>query len=100
MKIVFLLEEPSMAALLEGLVPRVLPGVPFQCIPHEGKADLEKSIPRKLRGWREPDVRFVVIRDQDSADCKDVKRRLAALCKQGNRPDTVVRIACRELEAW
>ena len=26
----------------------------FLCVAHEGKQDLEKSIPRKLRAWREP----------------------------------------------
>ena len=35
-----------MAVLLDGLLPRLYPGLPFQCIPHEGKSDLEKSIPR------------------------------------------------------
>jgi hypothetical protein len=100
MKLVFLLEEPSMQAALEGILPRLIPGVWFQCVPHEGKQDLEKSVPRKLRGWREPGVRFIVVRDQDSADCHDVKNILVALCQEAKRPDTLVRVACRELEAW
>ena len=101
MKIVFLLEEPSMAELLRLLLPRVLPpGVMFLCVPHEGKTDLEASIPRKLRGWREPGVNFVVVRDQDNADCRVVKARLRELCAAGGRPETLVRIVCRELEAW
>ena len=41
----------------------------FQCVPHDGKDDLERSIPRKLRGWREPGVRFVIVRDNDRGDC-------------------------------
>lgn len=53
-RVVFLLEERSMKELLEGLLPRLFPGLPFLCIPHEGKRDLERSIPRKLRAWREP----------------------------------------------
>ena len=53
MKLVFLLEERSMQAALEGILPRLIPGVEFLCIPHEGKQDLEKSIPRKLRGWKD-----------------------------------------------
>ena len=53
-RIVFLLEEYSMKVLLEGLLPRLFPELPFLCIPHQGKQDLEKSIPRKLRAWREP----------------------------------------------
>lgn len=49
MTIVFLLEEPSMKVALEGLLPRILPGENFRLIAHEGKQDLAKSIPRKLR---------------------------------------------------
>ena len=101
MKLVFLVEEASMRDTLNGLLPRVLPaGVIWQCIPHEGKSDLEKSIPRKLRAWKEPNVKFVVLRDQDSADCKKVKTQLVELCRQGGKADALVRVVCRELEAW
>ena len=99
-KLVFLVEEPSMADLLDGLLPRLFPDLWFQCIPHDGKQDLERSIPRKLRAWGEPDVRFVVARDQDSGDCRQVKARLTDLCRSAGRPDTLVRVVCRELEAW
>ncbi|GMU62432.1 MAG: hypothetical protein AMXMBFR34_41950 [Myxococcaceae bacterium] len=58
-RVVFLLEEKSMKVLLDGLLPRIVPSLDFLCVPHEGKQDLEKSIPRKLRAWREPGVRFV-----------------------------------------
>jgi hypothetical protein len=99
-RIVFLLEEYSMKVLLDGLLPRLFPNLPFLCVPHEGKHDLEKSIPRKLRAWREPGVRFCVIRDADGADCVELKQKLVALCEQGGRNDALVRIACQELEAW
>jgi len=99
-RIVFLLEEYSMKVFLEALLPRCFPDLGFLCIYHEGKNDLEKSIPRKLRAWQEPGVRFVVIRDNDGANCHEVKARLLALCREGRREDTLVRIACQELEAW
>ncbi len=99
-RVVFLLEEYSMKVLLEGLLPRLFPDLPFLCVSHEGKQDLKMSIPRKLRAWREPGVRFCVIRDNDGADCVELKRRLADLCAQSGRGDTLVRIACQELEAW
>lgn len=89
-----------MKALLEGLLPRVLPGVEFLCIPHEGKRDLQRSIPRKLRAWREPGVRFVVVQDNDGSDCRVLKGRLRDLCIQGGRSDSLIRIPCQELEAW
>lgn len=89
-----------MKTLLDGLLPRLFPSLVFQCVPHEGKQDLAKSVPRKLRAWREPGVRFVVLRDNDGGDCHALKRRLTDLCREGRRPDTLVRIACQELEAW
>ena len=99
-RIVFLLEERSMKVLLEGLLPRLYPGLEFLCVPHEGKPDLEKSIPKKLRAWREPGVRFVVVCDNDGGDCRRLKTRLREMCQENGRSDTVVRIACQELEAW
>ena len=99
-RIVFLLEEYSLKVLLDGLLPRLFPELPFLCVPHEGKQDLEKSIPRKLRAWREPGVRFVVVRDNDGGDCRERKDRLIELCTEGGRADTLVRMACQEIEAW
>lgn len=99
-QLVFLLEERSMKALLDGLLPRLYPGLTFRCVPHEGRNDLEKSIPRKLKAWREPGVAFVVLRDNDGGDRASLKARLTALCREGGREDALVRIACQELEAW
>ena len=101
MLLVFLLEEESMKALLDILLPKILPEfVEFRCIPHEGKQDLEKSIPRKLKAWKTPDTYFVIVRDKDSANCLDVKQRLVTLCSEAGRSDSLVRIACHELESW
>ncbi len=98
--IVFLLEEPSAKALLQGLVPRLL-GEEFHAhyLVFEGKQDLEKQIVRKLRGWLVPDSKFVVLRDQDAGDCREVKRRLTELIAESRRP-ALTRIACRQLESW
>ena len=99
-RVVFLLEERSMKILLDGLLPRLFPNLTFLCLPHEGKQDLEKSVPRKLRRWQEPGVQFVVLRDNDSGDCHALKQHLRILCQQGGRSDSLVRIVCQELEAW
>lgn len=103
-QVVFLLEEPSMQSLLEELLPRLVPGwvkgEHFLCVKHEGKTDLDRSIPRKLASWRAPGTRFVVVRDNDNADCVALKQRLVALCAAAGRPDTVVRLVCQELESW
>lgn len=103
-RIVFLLEEPSMKTLLLGLLPRLFPGwvehEHFVCIPHEGKSNLDKSIPVKLKAWRVPGDRFVIVRDNDNADCIDLKTRLLQVCETNGRPDSMVRLVCQELESW
>lgn len=99
-EVVFLLEEKSMQVFLEELLPRLFPTMSFRCIAHDGKQDLWKSIPRKLRAWRTPGVRFIVVRDNDGSDCVELKGRLAERCRASGRADTIVRIACQELEAW
>lgn len=99
-RLIFLVEERSMAEFLAIFITREYPGVPFLCVPHEGKSDLLKSIPRKLKAWREPDARFVVIIDNDNQDCTELKAELLASCRKAGRDDTLVRIACQELEAW
>ena len=90
-----------MKYLLDALLPRILPeDVGFQTIAHSGKKDLEKSIPRKLRGWGNgDDFRFVIVHDQDNKDCKALKKELVDLCSTSGRP-FLVRIACQEMEAW
>lgn len=100
MKLVFLLEERSMKELLDGILPRMLPeDVAFETIAHSGKSDLQKSIPIKLRAWNEPGVKFVIVQDQDANDCYQLKQELTELCL-GTGRSFLVRIVCRELEAW
>ncbi len=99
--IVFCLEEPSAKEMLQGVLPRILPDdVSPRFIIFQGKQDLEKQLIRRLRGWRTPNTRFVVMRDQDAADCHDVKDKIVTLCNEAGRPDTLVRIACHELESF
>lgn len=100
-KVVVFVEETSAKVLLESLLPRLLPeGVPFRVVPFEGKSDLEAQLSKRIKGWREPDTRFVVLRDQDSGNCHEVKSRLRTLCLAGGRSDALIRIACHELESW
>ena len=40
------------------------------------------------------------MRDQDGADCHEVKAQLVELCESAGRSDVLVRVVCRELEAW
>lgn len=74
--LVFLLEEPSARDLLQGLLPRIVPeSVHVQYLVFEGKQDLEKQLVAKMKRWLLPESAFVVLRDQDAADCHEVKRR-------------------------
>jgi hypothetical protein len=99
--LVFLLEEPSAADFLKGLLPRLLLS---RITPHylvfQGKQDLEKQLVRKLKGWLLPNSHFLVMRDQDSGDCFVIKERLLRLCAEAGKSNVIVRIACRELEAF
>jgi hypothetical protein len=102
-RVVFLLEEPSMKVFLQAWLPRIVPGwlegTDFLLVPHEGKSDLDRSVPVKLKAWREPGTRFVIVRDNDGADCISTKKRLLELIA-GTGRTAVVRLICQELEGW
>ena len=103
MRLVFLLEEKSMQYFLDGILPKIFPPeIGFITIHHDGKSALRRSIPRKLAGWNEPGVRFIIVQDQDSGDCRVLKKELVALCEKAGKKENevLVRIACHELEAW
>jgi len=99
--LVFFLEEPSAKEMLKGLLPRILADdVYCQYVVFEGKQDLEKRLPMRLRAWQIPDSLFVVLRDKDSGNCLEIKQGLVQKCINAGKPDTLVRIACHELESW
>jgi len=101
MKLVFLLEESSMEETLNIILPKILSeNTEFLCIPYEGKSNLQKSIPIKLRNWQEPNVKFVIVQDKDSDDCHELKNELKEIAKKCKREDTLIRIVCSELESW
>jgi hypothetical protein len=87
--------------MLEGLLPRLLPEeLNRRYIVFQGKQDLEKQLEGKLRGWQQPDSLFVILRDQDSGDCHEVKSKLLKLCRNAGNHRVLVRVACRELESF
>lgn len=99
--LVFFLEEPSAQEMLLGILPKIMPEhiVP-RFIVFEGKQDLEKQLVRKLRLWKQPDSRFIILRDQDAGDCRQIKQNLVKKCQEAERQDAIVRIACHELESF
>ena len=101
-----LTEEPSMEYFLRGILPNVLPNdykIDVNCFirAHRGKSDLKKSIPIKMRAYPQYGypVKVLIIHDQDSNDCRNLKNELTALCGITTIP-FIVRIACKELENW
>jgi hypothetical protein len=87
--------------MLTGLLPRLLPeGTTVRYVVFEGKQDLEKQLVRRLRGYQKPGARFVILRDQDAADCQGVKNGLLTKCREAGKKKFLVRIACHELESW
>lgn len=103
-----LVEERSMEQFLNEFLPRILPDgfvVGQNCIvrPHNGKSDLQKQIPSIVRAYPNYPwpVRLMVIHDQDSNNCVQLKEKLVQLVRENN-PNVPfsVRIACRELENW
>ncbi len=103
-----LVEEPSMEYFLRGILPRILPSsfqLDIDCFirPHQGKQDLQKSIIRKVQTypfWSRP-IRLIIVHDQDSNDCVQLKQQLVQLARSTNASlPLLVRIACRELENW
>ena len=110
-----LVEEESMEAALNNILPRILPGtVTFRVHPYKGKSDLLAKLPSRLKGyraWLPPDIRLIVLLDLDIGDCHELKERLekiahdAGFCTK-SQPDAdgkysvLNRIAIEELEAW
>ncbi len=95
-------EEPSAKKVFEVILPKMLPeNVYFRVFDHQGKQDLENAIKSTIPSISKiPGARILIARDQDSSNCKEIKRHLQEMINQVcNRP-YLVRIACRELEAW
>lgn len=103
-----------METALRVLVPRIVPGVPYDVRVFKGKQDLLAKLPQRLGGranWADnAGLGLVVVIDQDVEDCSELKQRLIECAKEagmvcasrsGGRPGNVLnRIAIEELEAW
>ena len=91
-----------MESLLASLLPRFGLIVEPLVFAFNGKADLEKKAPDRMRSWHDaPGVepRFIVVRDNDGADCRAVKARIIERCRESRHP-FIVRLVMQELEAW
>jgi hypothetical protein len=106
-ELVFILEEESAAALIKSLLPRLINSniinsdmVNIKYIIFDGKSDLDKKLGKKLSGYQNQEARFIIMRDQDNSDCKDIKQKLQNIAANSTKKPFFVRIACRSLESW
>ncbi|MBC8204867.1 DUF4276 family protein [bacterium] len=115
MHIDFFVEEISTEYFLESILPKILiTDFSYKIHPYQGKQDLLKRLPYRLRGlnkWIPVDHKIFVLIDRDNDDCHQLKENFeeAALntgLKTKSKPDEngqyqiINRIAIEELEAW
>lgn len=109
----FLVEEPSMEAFLNVLLPRLFPDCTFRVHAFQGKTDMLGKLQTRLKGyahWPSNYGRIVVVVDCDDDDCHELKQRLEEAATAGGLStrsgssgclwQVVTRIAIEELEAW
>jgi hypothetical protein len=95
-------EEPSAKYLFEAILPKLVSeDVTFRIYPHQGKQDLENALRKTIPTISKiPGSRILITRDQDSADCKDVKSSIIEIIGGHISCPYLVRIVCKELESW
>lgn len=107
-RIEILVEEPSMKEFLSIVLPNCIKepwvlNVNYFIRAFEGKGDLQKNIPSKVKflsNWNHERVGLVILQDQDSSDCRLLKQKLVDMCEENGTCSKLIRIVCRELEAW
>jgi hypothetical protein len=115
MHIELLVEEPSAEAALMNLLPRIAAQhVSYKIHSHEGKSDLLKKLPGKLKAyksWMPQDWKIIVLIDEDRQDCHKLKNELEEIAEasglitktKATKKDEfhiINRVAIEELEAW
>lgn len=103
-RVVFLVEGAADAGFLHAFLLRVgISEERFTITTFKGKGDLLGSFHLHIRRWREPGTRFVILVDQDGDDCRRLKRDITESAQEKcaiQSERLLVRIACREAEAW
>lgn len=113
-RLVFLVEEPSMEAFLQQLLPGRIPEeVTYEIHPFQGKDDLMGKLESRLRSyakWLPDDWYIIVLVDRDGDDCWCLKQNLedkvsrAGLVSRSQAGTQAWQLANRivieELEAW
>lgn len=105
-------EEPSAAAALRILVPKIRGDLEYRIYEFQGCHDLLTKLPDRLRGFARSlpaESRLIVLIDRDRHDCVGLKKKILAIgqkaglrceARPGSPAQLFVRIAVEELEAW
>lgn len=111
----FLVEEESAETTLHNLIPKIVGSdISYDIRVFQGKFDLLKKLPERLRGyrpWLPDDWQIIVLLDRDREDCFQLKATMEQIaCKEGlstksnhgtdGKIQVLNRIAIEELEAW
>jgi hypothetical protein len=111
----FLVEELSAETALYNLIPKIVgPDISYYIRVFQGKFDLLKKLPDRLRGyrpWLPDDWLIIVLLDKDREDCVQLKAKMEEIARQEglstkSNPSSIGkiqvmnRIAIEELEAW
>jgi hypothetical protein len=113
-KLIVFVEEISMEAALEAVLPKLLEDREFQIIRFQCKDDLLKQLPARLKGysqWLPANWTILVLVDRDDSDCFALKQQLEQNAQQagfltkttaasGQRFQVMNRIVVEELESW
>ncbi|MGF3496208.1 MAG: DUF4276 family protein [Methanolinea tarda] len=115
MQIDFLVEEPSIEAVLNNLLPILLPtGTSFNIRVFQGKMDLLKRLPVLLKGykkWIDTNHKIVILIDRHYDDCYNLKKKLENIAQDAQMItksaagrfesfQVLNRIVIVELESW
>lgn len=115
MNLEVLVEERSAEQALRVLLPRIVPNVGFEVRVFQGKTDLLKRLPDRLKGYATwisgADTCLVVLVDRDADNCLTLKADMEQMAAAaglstfkvvpvGGRIEVLNRIAVEELEAW
>ena len=83
-KLIVFVEEYSMEAALEKLLPKILTNADFEIRRFQCKDDLLKRLPERLAGYRAwlPDNwRILVLVDRDDDNCVELKEQLESIAR-------------------
>jgi Domain of unknown function (DUF4276) len=113
MQLEFLVEDRSIEEALKNLVPKIV-SVEIRIHPFQGKQDLIKKLPVRLKGYKkyiDESYRIVVVIDRDDENCHELKNKLEKIAQDAglltrstasiqDNYQVINRIAIEELEAW